>query len=269
MDVQSLGFRTDLALLQYGGTLVDDGGTHLVVRTPRLPTFFWGNFLLLGAPPPADQIDHWVHVFRAEFPDAAHVAFGIDRPGDGDLTALSDAGLAVESDITLITTSVRPPRHGATDVGAAVGSGAVEVRPLEGDADWDQQVELSLAGDVAPHVTREFSTGRDRGYRGLIEAGHGRWWGAFLSGRLVASLGIVGAGAGLARFQHVKTHPDHRNRGLAGTLIHRAGRDALDDLGAERLVMVADPDYLAIRLYRSLGFVDAEPQVGASLLPPG
>lgn len=72
----------------------------------------------------------------------------------------------------------------------------------------------------------------------------------------------------LARFQHVKTHPDHRNRGLAGTLIHRAGRDAFDDLGAERLVMVADPDYLAIRLYRSLGFTDAEPQVGASRLPP-
>ncbi|MEJ7796078.1 MAG: GNAT family N-acetyltransferase [Nocardioides sp.] len=262
MDVQSLGFRTDLALLQYGGTLVEDGGTHLVVRTPRLPTFFWGNFLLLGAPPPADQIDHWVDVFRAEFPDASHVAFGIDRPSDGDLAPLCDAGLTVDSDITLTTTSVRPPRRSATEVGAG------EVRPLEGNADWDQQVELSMAGDIDPHVTREFSTGRDRAYRGLIEAGHGRWWGAFLGGRLVASLGIVEAGAGLARFQHVKTHPDHRNRGLAGTLIHRAGRDALENLGAERLVMVADPDYLAIRLYRSLGFVDAEPQVGASLLPP-
>lgn len=261
MDVRSLGFRTDLALLQYGGTVVTDEGSHLVVRTPQLPTFFWGNFLLLAAPPPAGQVDHWVDVFHSEFPAAAHLAFGIDRPGDGDLTPLSEAGLTVESDITLTATSVRPPRHHAADEGTLV-------RPLEGDADWDQQVELSLSGDIDPHVTREFSTGRDRAYRGLIEAGHGRWWGAFLSGRLVASLGIVQAGAGLARFQHVKTHPDHRNRGLAGTLIHRASRDAFDDLGAERLVMVADPDYLAIRLYRSLGFADAEPQVGASRLPP-
>ena len=51
---------------------------------------------------------------------------------------------------------------------------------------------------------------------------------------LIASLGIFTAAAGLARFQSVKTHPDHRGQGLAGTLVHarrplrlrRAGRAA-------------------------------------------
>ena len=34
MDVRSLGFRTDLALLTASGSVVEDRGTHLVVRTP-------------------------------------------------------------------------------------------------------------------------------------------------------------------------------------------------------------------------------------------
>ena len=51
MHVRSLAFRTDLALLERGGTEVTDRGTHLVVRTPGNPTFYWGNFMLLSEPP--------------------------------------------------------------------------------------------------------------------------------------------------------------------------------------------------------------------------
>ena len=34
MDVRSLGFRTDLALLTASGSVIEDRGTHLVIRTP-------------------------------------------------------------------------------------------------------------------------------------------------------------------------------------------------------------------------------------------
>ena len=37
-------------------------------------------------------------------------------------------------------------------------------------------------------------------------------------------------------------------------------RYAFDERGARTLVMVADPDYLAIRVYRSVGFDDTEVQ---------
>jgi predicted GNAT family acetyltransferase len=66
----------------------------------------------------------------------------------------------------------------------------------------------------------------------------------------------------------VKTHPDARGRGLAGTLVHRASRYGLDELGTQTLVMVADPDYLAIRIYRSVGFADTERQVQVTRMPP-
>ena len=51
MDVVSLADRTDLALLQLGGSEVSDRGDHLVVRTPHNPAYWWGNFLLMAEPP--------------------------------------------------------------------------------------------------------------------------------------------------------------------------------------------------------------------------
>ncbi len=65
----------------------------------------------------------------------------------------------------------------------------------------------------------------------------------------------------------MKTHPDARGRGLAGTLVHRVSRYGFDELGAQTLVMVADPDYLAIRIYRSVGFADTERQLQVERRP--
>ncbi len=72
---------------------------------------------------------------------------------------------------------------------------------------------------------------------------------------------------GLARYQDVETHPEFRRQALAGTLVGHAGRYGLADLGAVRLVMVADPDYHAFRLYESLGFRRTEDQVGFEQTP--
>ena len=78
MDVTSLGFRTDLALLERAGSTIDDRGDHLVVRTPSNPTFYWGNFLLLDHVPAADRVEEWLERFVAAFPEARHRALGFD-----------------------------------------------------------------------------------------------------------------------------------------------------------------------------------------------
>jgi GNAT superfamily N-acetyltransferase len=93
------------------------------------------------------------------------------------------------------------------------------------------------------------------------------WFGAFVEGRLRASLGLVSDGRGLVRYQEVQTRPDFRRRGLARALVATAGRYGLHELGARRLVIVADPGCHAIKLYRSLGFADAGAQVEL-LRPP-
>lgn len=79
----------------------------------------------------------------------------------------------------------------------------------------------------------------------------------FARNRLVAQLGIVDCGQGIARYQHVFTAPEHRRRGLTSHLLGVAARWA-SDRGCNRWVIVADADSDASRLYQACGFTDAE-----------
>ena len=260
MDIQGLGWRTDLALLEISGSVLEDRGDHIVVTTPDNPTFWWGNFLLLPAPPAdVEEARTWLTAFETEFPDAEHRAFGVDGTDGGvsDLASFEKLGLSVEGSTVMTATAVHEPPRPQRDA---------VYRPLDGDADWAQQVELSMVGDEIGY-SLEFCTARAEAQRTLVEAGHGQWWGAFVDDRLLSSMGLFTASPGLARFQTVKTHPDARGRGLAGTLVHAVSRYGLDELGASTLVMVADPDYLAIRVYRSVGFDDTEVQLQAERKP--
>jgi GNAT superfamily N-acetyltransferase len=258
MDVTSLGFRTDLMLRRMTGSAVEDHGSHLVVRTPANPGFWWGNFLLFGRPPGPGDGARWAGLFAAEFPDAAHLALGVD----GTEGALGDPAererLGVTSEVLTVLTSSRPAPPARPEPQAVL-------RPLTGDDDWAQAVELRLA--CTPELAglpdhRRFAEWKTAQARALCEGGHGVWFGAFADGRLLAGAGLFGDGGGLARYQDVETHPDARRRGLASHLVHRAGRWALDRFGAGTvLVIVAEPDYHAIGIYRSLGFADTEQQV--------
>lgn len=262
MEVRSLGLRTELALRRYAGSLVEDRGDHLVVRTPTNPTFWWGNCLVLPHPPADDAAARrWVATFEAALPGAEHRTCYVDGV-DGtaaDLEPFVALGFTAEASVVLTARAVHPPprpqRHATC-------------RPLTTDDDWAQQVELSMAGEEVGHDL-DFCTRKAAADRLLVDGGHGRWYGAFLEDRLVSSMGLFTAGPGLARFQSVKTHPDHRGQGLAGTLTHVVARYGLDALAAETLVMVADPGYLAIRVYRSVGFRETEVLLAAERRPPG
>lgn len=263
MRVTSLGFQTDLALLAHGGSEVHDRGGYLVVRTPRNPTFWWGNFLLLPGVPPPDQATGWLETFTREFPDAAHRAIGFDGKAGrvDDLAGFAAAGMDVEGSTVMTADRVHePPRPNRDAV----------YRALAGDDDWHQQAELSVAcrdDSFDEEGYRNFATKRAATMRDLTEAGHGGWFGAFVDGRLLSAMGLFATETGLARFQSVETHPDARGRGLAGTLVHHASAHGFAEYGARTLVMVADPDYAAIRLYRSVGFADTETQLQADRRP--
>jgi ribosomal protein S18 acetylase RimI-like enzyme len=263
MRVRSLGYRTDLALLRLGGSEIEDRGDHLVVRSPHNPTHWWGNFLLLPAPPAADDVDRWLRAFATEFPEAGHVALGFDGTHGNveDLSGFAERGLSVEGQAVMTATAVHePPRPNRDAV----------CRALAGDDDWDQLVDLRMACIDAghdPEAYRAFTVAKVATVRRLVEGGHGDWFGAFEDGRLQSGMGLFRAGADLARFQSVETRPEARGRGLAGTLVHHVSRHGFDVLGVRTLVMVADPDYLAIRIYRSVGFAETETQLQAEKPP--
>ncbi len=264
MEPISLGYRTDLMVLGLQGAEVADRGDHLVVRVPAQPEFYWGNFLLYAEPPGPGDLERWKAAFRAEFPEARHMTFGVDTTDGaaGDAAAYADAGLTLDLGVVLSTEapheSPRPNRE-------------ARLRMLESDGDWARAAELSLAGDDAAARAdeghRAFLERRLAALRAVTEAGHGAWFGAFLDGEMVSELGVFTDGAGIARYQSVDTHPAFRGRGLAGTLVHHAGRYALAELGARRLVIAADVDSQAARIYRSVGFAGSEMQVAALAFP--
>ena len=248
MQLASLGFRTDLALRAAEGSEITDRGGYLVIRSPGNPAFWWGNFLLLRAWP--REGDGWLDRFAAEFPQAKHVAIGLDATEAGGEVPAEFATLEPETSTVLTCTDVHAPRH---------LNQAAEIRPLVSDQDWRQSVELTLRcyGEQTPG---DFQQLRSAVRRRLTQADRAAWFGAFDGVRLVAQLGICDAGGGLARYQDVETDPAARRRGLAGTLVWHAGRFARAGLGASTLVIVADPAEGAIRIYRSCGFADAQTQ---------
>jgi GNAT superfamily N-acetyltransferase len=261
VEIASLGYRTDLMIRRLSGSEISDRGSHLVIRTPANPYFWWGNFLLIREKIRAGEWAGWVAEFGREFPDAAHVALGRDS-SDGvaeDPDGLAGLGLDLTVDTVMTATALEEPASWPD----------AEIRPLQSDRDWRQLADLRLSLPEAPPDPKavEFTEAKVAEFRALTEDGHGVWFGAFIEGEMRCGAGLFSEGRSLARYQSVETHPAFRRRGLASTLVARLGAWGLTELEASRLVMVADPDYHAIGMYRSLGFVDVEHQVGLQRPP--
>jgi ribosomal protein S18 acetylase RimI-like enzyme len=239
-----LGWHTDLAVLRLTGSTIDERPDHLLVRTPGNPLYHWGNFVLVTDPGRVDEPQRWLELFEEEFPGAAHRAIGLTaQPSDEDAWRALD--LELDHDDVLSTDRCPEP----TDV----PSGYL-VKQLADAIEWDQSTGLR---------TEEFATDNPREAqfeRNVTEAriaasaiGQVAWFGAFHGDRLAAELGIVDCGEGVARYQAVVTHTDHRRRGLASHLLGVAAAWAAEQ-GARTWVIVAEDGGDASRLYRARGF---------------
>jgi len=264
MATVSLGYRTDLMLLGLQGSVIEQRAGYQVLRTPANPTFYWGNFLLLDGPPAPGTVSTWTSTFAREFPGAEHVAIGVDGTGGdaGDEAELAVAGLQADRSTVLTAAATTPPPR---------PNKVAQFRVLESDADWEAALDLQEAVHSygEPEGWKGFNGRRLLAMRQMQAQGFGAWFGAFQAGRMVSGLGVFGDGSRVVRFQNVDTHPEHRNKGLAGTLVHKASRYAQQEMAAWTQVIVADQTGTAIRIYRSVGFRDAETQVQLQRRQPG
>ena len=260
VDALSLGWRTELIFHRFDGEVVaqDD---HLLVRTSHNPTFYWGNFLLFDRPPRVGDAAGWLAAFNAEIadrqPESRHLAFGID--GDADFVLPPDfAALGVAKFASMVLT-MRPARSRAPR--KPLGDGFT-MRALRLPDEAQLAVDLQVASDAHGYEPAGYRVFRERQmarYGRMAAAGLGDWFGIFTDtaegALLVADCGLFRDDSGLlGRFQFVSTHPGWRRRGLCSALIHAVCRHGFETLGLASLVIVADPDDVAIGLYEALGF---------------
>lgn len=242
-----LGWWTDLEVARRSGGQVLLHGEAFVVRTPDNPGYYWGNYVLVPGEWAADTSRRF---FAEQFPEAGHVAIGL-------LGAAQPAEWApwpVEANDVLGLG--RPPEAVAVD--------GYTVRALRGQ-DWRQAWRNEVQGQSQDYG--DFAWRRIESRQRLVERGDGLFVGAFVGGELAADLGIVLCGS-VARYQSVFTHPEHRGRGLASWLLSRAGTWA-GQRGAQRWVIIAEPDSDARRLYGRLGFSFVETAYQVERVPAG
>jgi ribosomal protein S18 acetylase RimI-like enzyme len=264
MNVRSLGYRTDLIFPAFDGEIIDRGD-YLVIRSPANPTFYWGNYLLFSRPPQEGDLRKWRDLFAREIgvpPGTEHQVFGWDSPeGDeGVIQPFLEAGFRLNQSVVMTGTELRRP---------ARFSDLVSIRALKTESDWEKAVDNQVVCREPGEEEAGYRVFRQRQmdrYWKMVESGLGDWFGAFVDQRLVADLGIF-HDEDVGRFQSVETHPGFRRRGIASTLIYRAGRQAMAEYGLHTLVIVAEQASSAARLYETLGFEPVEKQVGLEWWP--
>lgn len=264
VGVDSIAYRTDLLFPSFDGEVLQRRG-YVAVLTPSNPGFYWGNFLLFPRPPRPGDLARWMRLFELELGQHSlvrHHSFGWDTvDGDvGDAQPFVEAGFKLVNEPVMAIDKARPAPRPAD----------IEVRPFESAADWDAGNALNIASDPLDgkcDAYADFKLELHARYRRMVEGSLGVWLGAFAGDELIGSLGLFAAGD-VARFQAIETHPDHRGRGVATTLVAAACRYGLEHL-APRLVLVAAEGTTAHRIYQRLGFTEIERQCGVCRAPVG
>ena len=252
---ENLGLATDLLLHAQIGSVSHDG-RYAIMRTAQAPEYFSGNMLVLDGPPGDDDRQRLEDDFARLIgtpPAMVHRSFAWPE-GEG---AVRDLDAFIGQGYERATCSVLVAERNA--VHSPEINEAVEVRLFDtnsdsgSERDWDDWLQMSLADmpDPGSDVSRRCVAFQRDAYRALIERQWGNWWGAFIDGEMVGSLGLFFFGR-IGRFQSIVTRRDQRNKRVCRTLLTEVVKRAAG--ARDRLVIVADENYHAHRLYEALGF---------------
>lgn len=256
MHLRSIGLATDVELAATRG-VVSDHENYLVVATPDDPSYYLGNMLVLPAPPQVGEVGYWTRKFGDELgkdPAIRHVTLRWDGIS-GDLGAADElraAGFTLEVHQVMTARTVTAPPID------------LEVRPLVArEVPATAELEYRDA-DRHDDAYWQFLQRRATWQQSLVATGRAMWFGALDRGELVGCLGIVALGA-RARFQDVQTAATHRKRGIASALLAAAAREVLPSV--QQLVIVAEPESAAARVYERAGFRTIERVASACRYP--
>ncbi len=253
MNLKSLGRKTDLIFSRFEGQVIDRGD-YIVIKTPSNPNFYWGNFIIFSKEPKPGDFKLWKSIFDEEFDSYSginHYTFTWDTDEKGVYDEFLKDGFEFDSGVVLTTERLVPPQY---------KNDLIKIRKIESEKSWKEVIELQVKCADPKFLNdhyREFKEAQFRNYKTMSDAGKGYWFGAYIDEVLVADLGIFFEGE-VARYQSVETDPKFRKQGICANLVYQVGQFAFEKLGVKTLVMEADPNYHAARIYESVGFQKTE-----------
>lgn len=251
-NVTSLGRKTDLIFSRANGQVVDRG-EYLLIQTPENPGFYWGNYVLFQDAPREGDFKRWTDLFRREFPyysTIKHMVFAWQEPRKGDVSEFLASKFRLTNVVVLATQEVQKTER---------FNASLRVQPILTESQWSTVLEDSVRDNTEhdPISFRKFKEQQLSDYKKLQEAGKGQWYGAYIEDELVGNCGVFFED-GLARFQQVITNEEHRNKGVCNTLVYEVSMRALTRSDVHTLVMEADVDYHAAKIYEGIGFKPTE-----------
>lgn len=252
MNLKSLCLKTDLLFIKFDGEVIDHQN-YLVAQCFANPNFFWGNLIVFKNAPQSGDLKNWKKLFKEHFTDPRiyHETFTWDQETLGDIKEFLDDGYKLEKNtiLTARKSNMREPSK---------INDQINIKIISSKKDWQSVVDVQVA---ATNDYADFYPKQALLYQKMIDQNMGHWFGAFIGEKLVASLGIFKEGK-IGRFQIVSTHPDFGRQGICSNLVYRASLYAFEKMEIEELVMVADEDYYAAKIYERVGFIPTEKMYG-------
>lgn len=242
----SKALQSELVVLRHSCEIIEKK-EYFVIRSFRNPYFHWGNFLIFKQAPKENDLSKWEEYFCAEFPEFIHQHRAFTWIKGEERRNFKIPDYLLEKTVCLTAKDVQHVNQINPDI---------TLRRIQVEQEW-----LELEKKQAERMTPEerdpsflnFNRQRFQDYKAMVDKHLGDWFIADLGGKWVGDLGLF-YGDGMACYQNVTTYPGFEGRGIAHALIYGSAKYALKNYPIKELVIVADEDSRAQKIYQNLGF---------------
>ncbi len=252
MKLISLALKTNL-ILDRQSSIVEEKKNYIVVTTPQRPNYFWGNYIIMKEPPQIGCFDDWLDIFENEIgtrKERGFVAITFDSKVNTkvNLSDFKKNNFDVQMSKILSTNTIKMPAKYNSDF---------QIKPFSSEDHWESYVEIHFTpswGYGCDKQQKLFLQDSAKSFKKVVDQGCAMRYGAFLNGKMIAELGVFWE-EGIARFNNVATHRKFQRMGACSTLVYEVSKKILSNKNINILVMEADEDYHAAKIYESIGFV--------------